>query len=224
MLTFDRDPRWVGSASGRDFPSALQRFLLCLGIQPHICPPQRPDKNAYVERYHRSYKQECLLIHRPGTLQEVCEVTERYQQHYNQERPHQGASCKNQPPRTAFPTLPVLPPLPERVDPDRWLETIHGQAFARRINSHGFVEVNHEPYYIKQVLAGQSVVLLVNAPEKLFEIRLEGSLLKQMPIKGLYGQELPFERYVTLIKQEARSEQRRRSALRSSSHQLRLWD
>jgi hypothetical protein len=29
-LTFDRDPRWVGSPSGRDFPSALIRFLLCL--------------------------------------------------------------------------------------------------------------------------------------------------------------------------------------------------
>jgi hypothetical protein len=52
MLTFDRDPRWVGSASGRDFPSPFRRFLLCLGIQPNVCPPQRPDKNAYVERYH----------------------------------------------------------------------------------------------------------------------------------------------------------------------------
>ncbi len=38
-LTFDHDPRWVGSSSGRDFPSALRRFLLCLGIEPNICPP-----------------------------------------------------------------------------------------------------------------------------------------------------------------------------------------
>src|SRR2546429_652457 len=56
MLTFDRDPRWVGSASGRDFPSAFVRFLLCLGILPNICPPHRPDKNCYVERLHRTYK------------------------------------------------------------------------------------------------------------------------------------------------------------------------
>jgi hypothetical protein len=47
-LTFDRDPRWVGSASGRDFPSALVRFLLCLEIDPNICPPRRPDKNALM--------------------------------------------------------------------------------------------------------------------------------------------------------------------------------
>jgi hypothetical protein len=32
-LTFDHDPRWVGSPSGRDFPSALIRFLLCVGVQ-----------------------------------------------------------------------------------------------------------------------------------------------------------------------------------------------
>jgi len=150
MLTFDRDPRWVGSASGRDFPSALRRFLLCLGIEPQICPPQRPDKNAFVERYHRSYKQECLQIHRPGTLQEVREVTERFVLHYNHERPHQGRTCQNQPPRVAFPSLPPLPPVPHTVNPDRWLQSIHGQAFARRIGSDGCVEVDQEPYYIKQ--------------------------------------------------------------------------
>jgi hypothetical protein len=83
-------------------------------------------------------------------LQEVCEVTERFVLHYNQERPHQGRSCQNQPPRVAFPTLPVLPAVPETVDPDRWLQTIHGQAFARRIGSDGCVEVDQEPYYIKQ--------------------------------------------------------------------------
>jgi hypothetical protein len=47
-ITFDRDTRLVGSPSGRDFPSALLRFLLCLGIQPIICPPHRPDLNDLV--------------------------------------------------------------------------------------------------------------------------------------------------------------------------------
>ena len=47
-ITFDRDTRWVGSASGRDFPSAFMRFLLCLAIQPVVCPAHRPDLNAFV--------------------------------------------------------------------------------------------------------------------------------------------------------------------------------
>ena len=71
QMTFDRDPRWVGGVSGRDFPSPLRRLLLCLGIRPHVCPPHRPDKNAFVERFHRTYGQECLHIYQPGTLQEV---------------------------------------------------------------------------------------------------------------------------------------------------------
>src|SRR5215472_495070 len=101
MLTFDRDPRWVGSQSGRDFPSAFRRFLLCLGIDPNVCPPHQPQKQAYVERYHRSYKYECLLVHRPATVQAAIEVTLAYQEHYNWQRPHQGRSCHNVPPRTA---------------------------------------------------------------------------------------------------------------------------
>jgi len=223
MLTWDRDPRWVGSASGRDFPSPFRRFLLCLGIQPNVCPPQRPDKNAFVERYHRSYNQECLQIHRPTTLQEVREATEQFMQHYNFERPHQGRSCKDQPPRVAFPTLPKLPPLPETVDPDRWLQSIHGHAFPRRIGSDGCVNVDEELYYIKQALAGQHIVLLVNAKDELFEVYHQDKLIKHVPIKGLHGEVLPFDRYVTLIKQEARSEQRRLMMSGRSFRQLRLW-
>jgi hypothetical protein len=95
LFTFDRDPRWVGSQSGRDFPSALRRFLLCLGVEPNVCPPHQPQKQADVERYHRSYKYEWRLLHRPGTLQEAGEVTRAYQDHYNWQRPHQGRSCRH---------------------------------------------------------------------------------------------------------------------------------
>jgi transposase InsO family protein len=78
QLTFDRDPRWVGGVSGRDFPSPLRRLLLCLGMTPPICPPPRPDTNADVQRFHRTYGQECLQVHQPSTLQEVREVTEAF--------------------------------------------------------------------------------------------------------------------------------------------------
>jgi hypothetical protein len=131
MLTFDNDPRFVGSASGRDFPSALLRMLLCVGVEPNVCPPHRPDKNAYVERFHRTLGEECLRVQLPRTLEQVQEATESFLQHYNEERPNQARSCGNQPPRVACPTFPPLPAVPERIDPDRWLERINGQAFVR---------------------------------------------------------------------------------------------
>ncbi|HET8851380.1 MAG TPA: integrase core domain-containing protein [Ktedonobacteraceae bacterium] len=121
QMSFDHDPRWVGSSSGWDFPSALRRFLLCVQVEPRLCPPHQPQKNAYVERYHRSYKEECLNIYRPESLEEVKRVTEAFQHHYNSQRPHQGRACGNLPPRQAFPTLPTLPPLPRTVQADRWL-------------------------------------------------------------------------------------------------------
>jgi hypothetical protein len=50
MLTFDNDPRFVGSPSGRDFPSALVRFLWCLGVEPSADPAtssrQEPIRRA----------------------------------------------------------------------------------------------------------------------------------------------------------------------------------
>src|SRR5215469_7303849 len=51
---FDRDPRFFGSESLRDFKSPFVRFWHCLGVQVSICPPRRPDKHAFVERFHRS--------------------------------------------------------------------------------------------------------------------------------------------------------------------------
>jgi hypothetical protein len=50
QITFDRDPRFVGSWSSRDFPAPFVRFWACLGVEVIVCPPHRPDKNAFVER------------------------------------------------------------------------------------------------------------------------------------------------------------------------------
>ncbi len=154
------DPRLVGSPSGRDFPSALVRFLWCVGVTPNVIPPHRPDKNAYVERFHRSLGQECLQVHRPGTLSEVSELTETFLTHYNGERPNQARSCGNQPPRVACPTFPTLPAVPQTVDPDRWLVQVNKQAFARTIRAGGDVTINRQDYYVSRRLAGQRVTRL----------------------------------------------------------------
>jgi hypothetical protein len=99
----------------------------------------------------------------------------------------------------------VLPPLPERIDPDRWLETVHGQAFARKVGANGSVDVDDEHDSSSQACAGKQIVLFVNAPEKVFGVWLNGRMIKSVPIKGLAGQEMRWEDYLTFIKQQARS-------------------
>ena len=145
---------WAARAAGI-FPRRMPRFLLAVGVGIRLCPPHQPQTNAFVERYHRNYKYECLLVHGPQSLEEVRRVTEEYQQHYNEQRPHQGRACGNQPPRTAFPTLPTLPPLPEVVQADRWLWRYHHRVFARLIGSDGCVTAHHEEYYLSTHLAGE---------------------------------------------------------------------
>ena len=223
MFTFDNDPRLVGSPRGRDFPSALVRFLWCLGVIPNVIPPHCPDKNAYVERFHRSLGEECLQVHRPSTLSEVTEVTEAFLVHYNSERPNQARSCGNQPPRVACPDLPVLPPVPQAIDPDRWLLQVDKQAFARTIRSDGKLTINREDYYVSRRLAGQRVTCWVNAPEKCFDIWQPAGRIKSVPIKGLHGKIMPFQKYVMLMKQEARSEYQQYLRTHPKLSQGRLW-
>jgi transposase InsO family protein len=224
QMTFDRDPRWVGGVSGRDFPSPLRRLLLCLDIIPHICPPHRPDKNAYVERYHRTYGQECLQIHQPSTLQEVCEVTEAFLQHYNHERPHQGRACGNVPPRVAFPTLPTLPALPERIDPDAWLATLDQKMYLRHVGRDGCVDIDLATYYIGPQLAGRAVLLQVIAENRQFAVWHQDQIVKLLPIKGLVGSEMALDEYVKYIQQEALAAPRRSPARGSRKvRQPSLW-
>jgi transposase InsO family protein len=207
-LTLDRDTRWVGAAQGSDFPSALLRFCLCLGIQVRVCPPHRPDLNAFVERYHRTYQAECLQVERPHTLQEVVQVTDAFQQHYNHERPNQALSCGNRPPRTAFPMLPTLPSVPEQVDPDRWLQALDGWQVVRTVSARGLVSVDLHPYYISRALAGQAVALRLDAAEQALLVLRHEQPLKVLPLKGLHHRLSSFDDYVQRMTAEARAQQR----------------
>ena len=79
------------------------------------------------------------------------------------------------------------------------------------------------PYYVTRALAGQRLACVVQAERQQFDIWHGASWIKQLPIKGLYGTSLPFEEYVTLMKQEARSEYRRYLQTHVRYHQGRLW-
>jgi hypothetical protein len=207
-IRFDRDPRFVGSWSGRDFPAAFVRFVYCLGLQPLICPPHRPDKNPFVERYHRTYEGECLQRQRPENLQETQEVNALFRHHYNFERPHQGLSCGNQPPLVAFSQLPVLPTLPESINPDKWLDAIRGRYYRRRVQANGSIQVGRQRYYVARAEAGKTVAVTVGSHSKLLKVIRDRQVIKSMPIKGLHDESMALDRYVTVICQEAESEYR----------------
>jgi len=162
-------------------------------------------------------------VYRPGTGEQVFEITEAFGPHYNDERPNQARSCGNQPPRVACPTFPTLPAVPDMVDPDRWLQRVHQRTFARTVQADGGVSIDHREYYVGRPMAGQRVTCVVQAARQQFDVWHAASPIKQLPIKGLHGTALPFEEYVTLMKQEARSEYRRYLRTHARWKQGRLW-
>jgi len=66
------------------------RFCRSLGIGVLVCDPRHPQQNGWIERYHRSYGQECLERYRPTTVEEVRQVTETFVEHYNWQRPQEA--------------------------------------------------------------------------------------------------------------------------------------
>ena len=208
-IRLDRDPRWVGSWTAQDFPSPLLRFLQCLGIEPRVCPPQRPDENPFVERYHRNFRYECQLVEQPQDLTRTIEINRPYVHFYNYERPNQAITCGNQPPLVKFPNPPNLSPLPQTVDPDRWLAALTGKTFKRRLDRNGCFQLGNQTYYVQQKLHGRSVILWVDGGQRELAVFAARQLIKRIPIKGLHNRLMSFPDYLELMCKEAVSTWRR---------------
>jgi hypothetical protein len=195
-VQFDRDPRFVGTTHYRDMPAPFVQFWLCLGVHAIINPPHRPDRNGFVERYHRNLKYECLWVHRPTTLEEVQRVSADYVQWYNYERPNQAITCGNQPPRVAFPELLALPPPPMIVDPDRWVNTLDGLTFTRIVQPNGRISIQNQHYYAGTAWASQRITVRLDGHARTLTATAKDTTIKQWPLKGLVGTLMAFDVWI----------------------------
>ena len=201
----DRDPRLVGSQSADNYPSAFLRFLSCLGCAVDILPPRRPDLKPYVERFQRTLKTECIQKHQPETAADANECLKPYCDWYNLERPHQGDVNHDQAPLQPA-RRASRPRVPERVDPDRWLNDFHGRSYRRHVDSRGAIRLWKQTYYIGKAFKNQTVRIRLDAPTKSIQAEIAGQLNKQIPLKGLYGREMEYIDFLALMGDEARSE------------------
>jgi hypothetical protein len=113
-------------------------------------------------------------------------------------------TCENQPPRVKFPDDPCLLPVPEIIDPDRWLSTLTGRTYKRRLDHKGCFQLGNQIYYVKQQLRGQMVLIWVDGQKKQLNVYISNkNLVKSLPIKGLQNRSMSFQDYLDLMCREA---------------------
>ena len=80
VLRTDNGPEFLGS----DFTAWCDAH----GIFIDYIEPGKPNQNAFIERFNRSYRTEVLSVYLFSSLDEVREITWKWMQEYNEERGH----------------------------------------------------------------------------------------------------------------------------------------
>lgn len=87
--------------NGTQFTSTrYMETLARLGITHRRTAYHHPEGNSYIERFHRSLKEEEVWVHEYRSMEEARASIANWIEEYNHERPHQ--SLQNRTPREAF--------------------------------------------------------------------------------------------------------------------------
>ena len=78
------------------------------GIALRYIPPGKPDQNAFIERFNRTYRTEVLNAYVFESLDQVREISAEWLDSYNEERPHDALA--GLPPTTYRAQLEVTSP------------------------------------------------------------------------------------------------------------------
>ena len=90
-------PQAIRCDNGPEYTAQpLQDWCTEQGIDLRYIQPGKPNQNAYIERFNKTYRTEVLDAYVFEDLEQVREITQEWLQRYNEERPHE--SLGNLPP------------------------------------------------------------------------------------------------------------------------------
>ena len=91
VVTWRGQPQAVRLDNGPEL--IAERFMTwCAerGIELRYIQPGKPDQNAFIERFNRTYRTEVLNAYVFESLDQVREISAEWLQRYNEERPHEA--------------------------------------------------------------------------------------------------------------------------------------
>ena len=80
MLRLDNGPEFISQA--------LADWCDENSVRIQHIQPGKPNQNAYIERFNRTYRNEVLNLYLFRSLEEVREITRHWIREYNEQRPH----------------------------------------------------------------------------------------------------------------------------------------
>ena len=109
-------PTWPSCDNGPELVAeAFVDWSVAQRISLGYIQPGKPDQNAFIERFNRTYREEVLDAYLFDSLEQVRAITEAWLAIYNTERPHD--SLGQVPPLTFLPRPDALTSPPKMTAP-----------------------------------------------------------------------------------------------------------
>ena len=162
--------------SRRGVLGQLVAYVASLGVEPITGKPYKPTTQGKNEPFHQTLFR--FLDKQPlaGTLEQLQEQIDRFDQIYNNERPHQGLPDRI-PPQQAWQATPkVEPPGPT----PRPAQALPDGVRMTRVRDNGTVFMRGTRFHVSRTLFG-TLVYLVEAEASLMVFDDQGTLLIEHP-------------------------------------------
>ena len=89
LIEWRGKPKTIRCDNGPEYISqALRDWTQGRDIELRYTQPEKPTQNAYIERFNRTVRQECLDLHLFDSVESAQNLTTRWLWVYNNERPH----------------------------------------------------------------------------------------------------------------------------------------
>ncbi|MEX2458063.1 MAG: IS481 family transposase [Actinomycetota bacterium] len=174
QILTDNGKVFTGRLAPRPAMVAFDRICLSNGIRHLLTAPYSPTTTGKIERLHKTMRKELFDGRRFVSLQDVQTELDRWVDHYNSDREHQGIG--DVPPIRRFELASAT--AAEVVDPDPATEPAPRPAshvVVRRVDPAGRISILKHRYHVGRHLAGQRVA--VESIDGLLQVTHDGVLV-----------------------------------------------